>query len=198
MALGLPAQIWDMWFRAEGALRSLDLGDIRVPLDDVRAFLMARYESRFSIHPRKFEEVVGSVFGDLGYKTAVTTYSRDGGIDVILHGHNGERIGVQAKRYKHSITVEQIRSFAGALMIGGFVKGIFVTTSHYQSGVYALEQKIAKTCVSIELLDADAFFEALGVAQLTGPDPTSEVLDMLTSDSRLELHYIADFPRNSV
>jgi restriction system protein len=53
-----------------------------------------------------FEETVASVFRSLGYDATVTAYSGDGGIDVILH-KGEERIGVQVKRYRNSISVEQ-------------------------------------------------------------------------------------------
>jgi restriction system protein len=198
VALDSPHNIWDMLFRAEGALRSLDVNDVHFQLDEVRAFLRARYESRFSIHPRKFEEVVGSVFGDLGYEATVTAYTRDGGIDVVLQGRNGDLVGVQVKRFKNRIKVEQIRSFVGALMLGGFVRGVFITTSDYQLGVQALTRQAGETCVPIDLLDERAFFEALGIAQLTGSDPISDVRNMLVSDHRPELFYIDEFPRNSL
>jgi restriction system protein len=191
-------QLWDMFFRACGTLRSLDIADIRLQLDEVRSYLRAQYESRFSIHPRKFEEVVASVFNDLGYKSAVTAYSRDGGIDVLLHNQKGERIGVQVKRYKNRIKVERIRSFAGALMLGGFVRGIFVTTSNYPSGAMSVAQQAEKTCVPIELLDASAFFEALGVAQLASSDPMSEVRDMIASGLPPKLHFFTEHHRNSL
>jgi len=196
--LDSPAQIWDLFFRAEGALCSLDLSDIDVQIQEIRSFLMATYESRFDIHPRRFEEVVGSVFGDLGYDVAVTAYSRDGGIDIVLCNQSGERIGVQVKRYRHSIKVEQIRSFAGALILGGFVRGIFVTTSDYQSGTHVVSQQAAKMGVPIELFDAVAFYRALGIAQLNGRDPALDVFQMLTRASRPKLHFVTEFCRNSL
>lgn len=117
-----------------GVLRELDLADLQQPLSEVRAYLAAKYETRFEIHPRLFEETVASVFADLGYQTRVTAYSGDDGIDVILDGANNELVGVQVKRYAGSISVEQIRALTGALLIGGYTRGIFVTTSSFQSG----------------------------------------------------------------
>ncbi len=198
ITLDAPKQIWDLLFKAEGALRSLAIHDINTPLDDIRSYLIARYESRFSIHPRKLEEIVGCVFGNLGYEAVVTAYSNDGGIDVILLSSNGDRIGVQVKRHRHAIEVEQIRSFAGALMFGGFVRGIFVTTSNYRSGAIAAAKQAAKTCVPIELIDAEAFYEALGVAQLKGHDLTADIINRLTSDLLLRLHYVTELHRNSL
>lgn len=198
VSLDSHAQVWDLMFRAEGALQRLELNDVDVPLREVRDFLTARYESRFCINPRKFEEVVESVFRDFGYDTTTTAYSGDGGIDVILHRQNDELIGVQVKRHRHSITAEQIRSFAGALMIGNYTSGIFVTTSRYQSGATATAAQAATTCVPIQLLDANAFFKALRIAQLHGKDASIETLSMLTSGSCPDLFYIGQYHRNSL
>ena len=71
------------------------------------------------------------------------------------------------KRYRDAIEAEQIRSLLGALVVGGFTRGVFVTTSKYRSGADAVAS--AATCrgYPIELLDAEQFYEALGVAQGT-------------------------------
>jgi restriction system protein len=115
-----------------GVLKVLDLADISLPINQVRSYLVARYDARFSVHPHVFEEVVASVFRDQGYRVRITSYSGDDGIDVILDdAHNGT-IGIQVKRYREKIKVSQIREFTGALVIGGHTRGIFVTTSDFQ------------------------------------------------------------------
>lgn len=127
----VESTVWE--YGSYGVLRHLSLADISTPVSDVRDFLAARYESRHEIHPRLFEETVGAVFKDLGYSVEITAYSGDGGIDVILRGSEG-LVGVQVKRYKDAIEAEQIRSFLGALVIGGYTKGIYVTTSKFRKG----------------------------------------------------------------
>ncbi|HEX8664311.1 MAG TPA: restriction endonuclease [Beijerinckiaceae bacterium] len=146
-------------FCGVGALRNLDLTDVSLPVNEVRSFLLSRYESRYSIDPFLFEKTVGAVFKDLGYETLVTARSGDGGIDVILNKGN-ENIGVQVKRYKNSIKVEQILSLIGALVDAGIPKGVFVTTSNFQRGVYSYAERHR-----IELLDAGRFYDALKLAQ---------------------------------
>jgi restriction system protein len=149
---------------AAGILRELELTDIEQPLQDVRDYLALRYEKRFDLHPRLFEETVASVFRDRGFLARVTSYSGDGGIDVILERH-GETIGVQVKRYKNAISAEQIRSLAGALFIGGYTKGVFVTTSRFQPGGTEVSKLASARGMAIELLDAPRFFEELKIAQ---------------------------------
>jgi hypothetical protein len=150
---------------AAGMLRELDLSDIDVPLQEVRSYLAARYERRFDLHPRLFEETVASVFRDLGYGARVTAYSGDDGIDVILDGPRGDTIGVQVKRYKNTIQVEQIRALTGALVLGGMTKGIFVTTSAFQSGANATVRRLDTKGYRIKLVDASHFYDALKIAQ---------------------------------
>lgn len=149
---------------AAASLRELDLTNIRTPLQEIRSYLSAKYEQRFKLHPKLFEETIASVFRDLGYSAEATAFSGDDGIDVILKKGN-ETIGVQAKRYKGSIEVDQIRSLAGALVFHGLTRGIFVTTSGFQSGGTRTTGQYKARGYEIELYDAERFYEALKIAQ---------------------------------
>lgn len=149
---------------AAASLKELDLSDISVPTQQVRDYLSARYEKRFDVNPRLFEETVASVFRDLGYKAQVTGYRNDGGIDVILFKHN-KQIGVQVKRYKARIEVEQIRSLAGALILSGITEGIYVTTSEFRSGCDNAISRYRDVGIQIDLLNAKKFYDTLGFAQ---------------------------------
>lgn len=146
------------------SLKELDLTNISAPIAEVRDYITARYEGRLSLHPRLFEEVVGSVFSDLGYSAVVTAYSGDDGIDVILTS-GSDTIGVQVKRYKNKISVEQIRSLAGALVLNGLTRGIFVTTSTFEAGAHSTADRLSHAGYRIELLDAPRFYDALHLSQ---------------------------------
>ena len=152
-----------------GCLRELDLNDVSTPLDQVRQYLLANSESIFNTHPKLFEDVVCSVFKDWGWSARVTAYSGDDGVDVILDSPSGETIGVQVKRYKKErrIEAEQIRSLAGALLVGDHTKGIFVTTSSFRSGARKMAHKLSSIGYPIELIDAERFLNALGIAQIS-------------------------------
>jgi restriction system protein len=165
----LPAVRWQYWYimlTSVAMLQELDLGDIKTPVREVRSYLMRKFSARKLLHPRLFEETVASVFRDHGYQSTVTAYTRDGGIDVVLTGPNREHIGVQVKRYRRAIQVEQIRAFLGALTIGKYTRGIFVTTSNYQRGSRKLAAYCCEHHTPIELVDAPSFLEILGIAQL--------------------------------
>lgn len=150
-----------------GCLKELDLTDVTVPLHEVRQQLLARKDSLFETHPKLLEEVVCSVFKDLGWNARVTAFSGDDGIDVILDGPAGDTVGVQVKRYQKErrIEAEQIRSLAGALLLNGYTRGIFVTTSEFRRGAASAARKLSAIGYPIELVNADRFLGALGIAQ---------------------------------
>jgi restriction system protein len=153
---------------AIGCLTELNLNDVTIPLNQVRQYLLAKEESMYNVSPKLFEEVVCSIFKDMGWNARVTAYSGDNGIDVILDNSSGDTIGIQVKRYqkKHKIEAEQIRSLAGALLVGGHTKGIFVTTSSFRSGAKETAQKSTSIGYPIELIDSKRFLNALGIAQV--------------------------------
>lgn len=148
----------------ESSLRELDLARVDQPLADVKSYLTAKAEARFSIHPRLLEEVVGSVFRDAGYHVVVTSYGNDGGIDAILTDSAGA-IGVQVKRVRDTIKVAQIRELLGALVLSGQTRGIFVTTSDFQKGAYSLQANARHKGYDLELMNGKRLLEALGVNQ---------------------------------
>ncbi len=164
---------------AAGSLRNLSLSDISTPIDEVRAYLTVKYESRFEVHPWLMEETVASVFRDFGYRARVTAYTRDGGVDVILDGPDGALVGVQVKRYRNTIGTEQIRAFAGAMLISGFTRGVFVTTSKFSRFAGRDAAVASARGYAIELLDGEGFLRALKVAQRERYVSKTDFLDSL-------------------
>ncbi len=92
--------------------------------------------------PAFFEDLVIKLLVKMGYggsehDARVTGRSGDGGIDGLI---NEDRLGldriyVQAKRWKDKVGTPQIRDFVGSLAGGGAHKGVFITTSGFQSSV---------------------------------------------------------------
>ena len=146
---------------SSGSLKNLDLHNINTPLLEINNYLIAKYDDRFNMSWQLFEDLVGSVFKNLGYVTQVTGRSNDGGIDVIMTAPNNEIIGVQVKRYKNSSKAEQIRSLIGALVIGGITKGVFITTSDFQPSAIKTADLSTARGLPIELINAKRFYEAL-------------------------------------
>jgi len=149
---------------ASASLREFSLTDLSEPLDEVRSYLQLKYDSRLTMSPKLFEEVVASVFRDLGYSAVVASASTDEGIDIVL-SKGSDTIGVQVKRYQNAIEAEQIRSLTGALTLRGLNQGIFVTTSRYRSGAVETARRFRYRGFPIELVDAERFFEMLNIAR---------------------------------
>lgn len=159
---------WHEIFGNFGVLKEFDLTDLSTPLGDIRSYLVASYESRYEVNPRTFEHVVGGVLSDFGFDVRVTAYSGDGGIDIVLTGKDGSSIGVQVKRYRKKIRVEQIRAFMGALMLGRHTAGLFVTTSDFQPGARSAASAAVARGIPIELMGASDFLDALEVTTHQG------------------------------
>jgi restriction endonuclease len=150
---------------ATAVLRELDLLDMRLPLEELRQYLAAQFEKRNELHPRLLEEAVASVFRDHGFEALVTSYSRDGGIDVVLRDNDESYAGVQVKRTKNRISAEQIRSFVGALFVGGYTRGIYVTTSTFQPGALNAAKSAFVRGTPVELVDHRKLFDLLRIVR---------------------------------
>ena len=70
-------------YRSAAILRRFSECDLREPITDVRAFLMARWGRRNNLDPLVVQDVVSSVFRDLGWTILAVGYRKDGGVDVV-------------------------------------------------------------------------------------------------------------------
>jgi len=176
-----------------GILKKIDISSNAAPYDEVLQYLAAKYDDRFEVHPRKFEEVVAAVFRGLGYETRVTSYSNDGGIDVFLDGPDDSVIGVQVKRWRKSITVAQIRELTGTLFIAGMTRGIFVTTSSFTRPAREAADISDIRGIPIELFDAPRLYDALKLARTNSYEddaaspPWQEFKDYLADEVEREM-----------
>jgi HJR/Mrr/RecB family endonuclease len=100
----------------------------------------------------------------MGYKVAVTSYQKDGGIDVFLY--KGESItGIQVKRKSGKVRVSEIRELVGALVLRNCTEGVFVTTSEFTS-CSSDEANVSETMgIPIELYNASRLFDALRLSR---------------------------------
>lgn len=141
-------------------LRELDLAGEAEPLSDVSDYLTVKYSERNKVHPGVFEDVVASIYSDLGYKAVTTSRSRDDGVDVFLE-RDGAVCGVQVKRVRGKIGAEPIRALTGSLALAGLTEGVFVTTSRFTQGAVSTATRYSGRGYRLELVDADALFELL-------------------------------------
>ena len=114
-----------------------------------------------SIDVYYFEKVILILLKKMGYGEFIeTTKSRDGGIDGII---NEDKLGldkiyIQAKRFnENKVREKDIRNFIGA-MSGDTNKGVFVTTSLFDSGAV---EKAKNAHHKIILLDGNRLVDLM-------------------------------------
>lgn len=160
-----------------GTLKNIDVGDVKQPLEEISRFLVAKNEALGYVNPELVEDVVSSVFRNLGYTVEQTPLIGDNGIDVyLLNNQSGEReVGIQVKRWNRKISVEPIRSFLGALMLDGLSKGIVVATGRFTSGPEEIARKSQRLgLATIELRDGSWLINALRCTQRASYDDLSD------------------------
>lgn len=110
-----------------------------VIVSDIKAIIRDIYMNNdllYTVHPRKFEEIVAELFSYRGWQVELTGQTRDGGRDIIaisnIHGFPF-RCLVECKRYgkKRPVGIEFIRSFYEVIEEEKANKGIMVTSSYY-------------------------------------------------------------------
>lgn len=155
---------------------------IETAAEEMNAALRGELLSRIlNASPTFFEHLIIELMLAMGYggpgldkhlgKTA------DGGVDGVI---NQDKLGLdaiflQAKRYapENLVSVDQIRSFAGALDEQNAVKGVFVTTSSFAGPARAYSERSPKSLVLIDgreltrlLIDHDVGVRRLQTVEL--------------------------------
>lgn len=110
------------------------------------------------IDPFRFERVVLDLLLKMGYggsfkeAAAVTRKTGDEGIDGVI---NEDRLGldsiyVQAKRWQGNVGREAIQNFVGALAPKRASKGVFITTSSFNSNAKAYAESVPQKIILID------------------------------------------------
>lgn len=184
---------------AAGALVSQNFPDISAPLSEVRSFLAARYDQRFHIDPYILEDVVASIFRSFRCDVHLSSRSHDGGLDIFGFDPRGQPFGIQVKRYRRKIEVEQLREFVGALTLHGTLRGVFVTTSSFTTGVPKLCSQAQISGIQLKCVDAAKLFDMLKAAQIRDFDPSGlKDLALVHTASVSSLNYGWAFHMNSL
>ncbi|MDD3814092.1 MAG: restriction endonuclease [Desulfocapsaceae bacterium] len=117
----------------ESKYGSLIVTDINYEL---KRYLSKHPEKLYDLSPRKFEELIASIFVDLGFDVQLTQATRDGGSDIIAYIRNAvcEYLTlVECKKYSpnNKVGVGIIREVTGVHHIKKATKSIIVTTSFF-------------------------------------------------------------------
>ena len=117
--------------------------------DEIRASRIREHTHDFvlerllkSIDHREFEEFTADLLRALGYQARVTTFTHDGGVDVIAHrdplGVEPPLIKVQCKHLVATVGSPDVNRLAGTLAKAEL--GVFVTLGGYSGDALALER----------------------------------------------------------
>lgn len=113
--------------------------------------------------PSAFERLVQRLLRESGFiQVEVTGRSGDGGVDgkgiMRLAGLLSFHVIFQCKRYRGSVSPNQIRDFRGA-MVGRADKGLFITTGSFTKD--AIREATRDGAPAIDLIDGDQLVEKL-------------------------------------
>ena len=136
--------------------------------------------------PSSFEQLVVDLLLLMGYGGSVEDAGRsvgqtnDGGIDgVIKEDVLGlDTIYIQAKRWKNTVPIKEVRDFAGALLSKRSNKGVFITTSNFPPSAEEFVNSIDRKII---LIDGD-MLAALMIEYELGVS-TKDVIKMKEIDS---------------
>lgn len=120
-------------------------------------------QTLLKMKPDAFERLIQRVLRESGFiQVQVTGRSGDGGIDgkgiMRLGGLMSFHVLFQCKRYKGSVTPNQVRDFRGA-MVGRADKGLLITTGNFTKD--AVKEATRDGASPIDLIDGDALVDIL-------------------------------------
>lgn len=148
-------------------LRKFDINSGDEPLINIRDYISTKRVGKSNLSPFLFEDAVGSVFSSMGFKVRGAGYMNDGGIDLVLNDGSNVEIAVQVKMRKDKVSVNYIREFVGAIILGEQTKGIFVTLSDFTKPSKQAAEDATLRGVPIELMNGTEFLKSLDVVQTT-------------------------------
>lgn len=89
----------------------------------------------------EFERFLAELFLAIGYEVEMTPGGSDQGADLVLRDPGGERMVVQAKRYKQPVGNAAVQELLGGMTYYGCTRGLVVTTSQFTRSAKDLAAK---------------------------------------------------------
>lgn len=90
----------------------------------------------FALNGYQFEIEITKLFIKMGYHAERTVASGDGGIDIILHDVNENRIIVQCKNHKNPVGPSIVRELYGVMVAEKAKKAILICSGGFTEGVH--------------------------------------------------------------
>lgn len=162
----------------EAGLREFEINDGELAIGEVISHVSKRSEDIFTLTPRKFEEVVASVYSSIGWRVELTKQTRDGGVDIIcLRNYSGETCIVECKRYSRSrkVGIAAVDRLVGAAFRTSTKSAHLVTTSSFSTPAIKAKRQAAEQGLELELVDGSDLLKLVGAFS----DPTLSVNDIM-------------------
>ena len=161
-----------------GILKSLNVSDGELALKELGVHLRRQFSDARLITPRRFEELVGDVYRNLGFSVRITAQTHDGGFDLVLvERSTGEQILVECKRYTNGamVGVDLVRQLIGVQLLQDIPRAKLVTTGNFTSQASRTAQRADSRGLELELIHAGQLIEMLGVYNHVLPPLTTEL-----------------------
>lgn len=107
----------------------------------------------------EFEEYLAAHFRKSGYKVFTTPKTNDYGADLIIK-KNGEKVVVQAKRYKGRISNSAVQEVMGAIGYYNADRGMVITNSFFTANA----TELGKKC-NVELWDRNTLIHKFKITE---------------------------------
>lgn len=142
----------------------------------VRVKLLQRLKE---LHAKAFEELIGELLARIGFEEIeVTSYSKDGGIDVrgtLLVGDViRTRMAVQAKKWKHNVQSDAVQKLRGSLSV--HEQGLIITTSDFSKK--ANEEASRPSATPVALMNGEQLVALLIEHQLLVSRQSHDILEL--------------------
>ena len=114
--------------------------------EEMLAYFRRHPDQLYSLHPRKFEELVAAIFKNNGFTVQLTPETKDGGVDIIAVQHSaftGETVSlIECKRYSptQKVGIGIVQRLIGAVYQMQATKGVIVTTSFFSRDAHQAAQ----------------------------------------------------------
>jgi HJR/Mrr/RecB family endonuclease len=161
----------DEFYETLEFLQTVEFGALWIPADDslltaeefqlvdrrLADDIAKQPDKLFSVDPRFFEDLMGSIYADLDYEIKMTKRTNDGGRDIIALTRRDSlslKVLIECKRYarRKKVTVTQVRALFGVLEDEKATKALLATTS----GFTKKAREFAKRNIwKLDLLDYD-------------------------------------------
>lgn len=168
---GLPVE--DVYV-AFGSIRRFNVGDLEIPLLDLRTFLEKRPDCVSDVHSTAFEKLVRDCLRTAypGSQVFHVGSTGDGGTDIKLITTSGDTYLVQVKRRRNlelSEGVQAIRELNGVLFREGLAKGMVVSTARRFTKAAKMEARVRTVTKKKYEMKLVAFDEFMNMLRSPGP-----------------------------